>query len=94
MLEDTNEVCEMTHSHMGDDVCFDLTLERPSLEQDYLPASDPMLTSSLTKAFDADARLAAIIDDVASADLSQFCIGLNEVSLFSTFRFLDITLKF
>uniref|UniRef100_A0A0R3RV37 Zinc finger protein n=1 Tax=Elaeophora elaphi TaxID=1147741 RepID=A0A0R3RV37_9BILA len=80
MLEDANETGEMTRSHVEDDVCFDLTLGRPSLEHDYLSTDDPMLTSSLTKTFDADARLTAIIDDVASADLSQFETGLNEGS--------------
>ncbi|EFO25544.2 hypothetical protein LOAG_02944 [Loa loa] len=77
MLEGINEGCEMTRSHV-DDICFDLTLGMPSLEHDYLSANDPMLTSSLAKAFDADARLTAIIDDVANADLSQLSIGLNE----------------
>lgn len=81
MLEDANEACQMTCSHM-DDVCFDLSLGRPLLEHDYLSTNDPVLTSSLAKAFDADARLTAIIDDVASADLSHFGTGLNEVSLF------------
>uniref|UniRef100_A0A8R1Y3H6 C2H2-type domain-containing protein n=1 Tax=Onchocerca volvulus TaxID=6282 RepID=A0A8R1Y3H6_ONCVO len=80
MLEDANETCEMVDSHMEDDVCFDLSLGRPSLEHDYLSTNDPMLTSSLAKSFDADARLTAIIDDVASADLPQFGTELNEDS--------------
>ncbi|CAG9533759.1 unnamed protein product [Cercopithifilaria johnstoni] len=84
MLEDANEACEVTRSHVEDDVCFDLTLERSSLEHDYLSANDPMLASSLAKAFDADARLTAVIDDVASADLSHFGIGLNEDFSIST----------
>ncbi|KAK6105510.1 Zinc-finger double domain family protein [Brugia pahangi] len=80
MLEDANEPCEMTHSHVEDDVCFDLILGRPLLEHDYLSTSDPMLTSSLAKTFDADARLTAIIDDVATADLSQLGVGPNDGS--------------
>uniref|UniRef100_A0A915PLF5 C2H2-type domain-containing protein n=1 Tax=Setaria digitata TaxID=48799 RepID=A0A915PLF5_9BILA len=79
MLEDGNEASEAARSHVEDDVCFDLTLERPSLERDYLSTNDPMLASSLTKGFDADARLTAIIDDVASADLLHFGTGLGEI---------------
>lgn len=94
MLEDANEACEMTRSHVEDDVCFDLTLGRPSLEHDYLSTNDPMLTSSLAKAFDADARLTAIIDDVASADLPQFETGLNEVSFIYSLKFLNKILNF
>lgn len=71
----------MSRSRVDDDICFDLTLGRSSLEHDYLCADDPMLTSSLAKAFDANARLTAIIDDVASADLSNFGMELNEVSV-------------
>ncbi|KAM3715810.1 Zinc finger protein [Dirofilaria immitis] len=80
MLEDTNDTCEMAGSHVEDDVCFDLTLERPSLEHDYLSTNDPMLIGSLSKSFDADARLTAIIDDVANADLPQFETDLNDDS--------------
>ncbi|VBB26276.1 unnamed protein product [Acanthocheilonema viteae] len=92
MLEDANEACEMTCSHVEDDVCFDLTLGRPSLEHDYLSANDPMLTSSLAKAFDADSRLTAIIDDVASADLSHFGTGLSD-SFSSSASMSNITVQ-
>ncbi|VDK84219.1 unnamed protein product [Litomosoides sigmodontis] len=78
MLEAAKEASKMSRSRVEDDACFDLTLGRPSLEQDYLSGNDPMLTSSLTKSFDTNARLTAIIDDVATADLSNFGIGLNE----------------
>lgn len=82
MLEGAEEA---VRTHIGDDDCFGLNLEGPSFEHDYLCTDDPMLTGSLPKNFDADSRLAAVIDDVANADVQQFVPVLDEVRFLKYF---------